>query len=34
MPASTISATALAFAPGVLNTQMPFSLHASTGMLL
>ena len=34
MPASTISATALAFAPGVLNTQMPASEHLSTGMLL
>ena len=31
--ASTSSFTALALAPGVLNTTMPFSRHLSTGML-
>ena len=31
--ASTSSFTALAFAPGVLNTTMPASAHFSTGML-
>ena len=30
---STSSFTALALAPGVLNTTMPFSVQASTGML-
>jgi hypothetical protein len=34
MPASTSSFTALAFAPGALNTGMPFFDRASTGMLL
>ena len=33
-PASTSSFTALAFAPGALNTGMPRRLIASTGMLL
>ena len=33
MAASTISQTALAFAPGVLNTQTPACVHASMGML-
>ena len=33
-PASTSSFTALALAPGVLNTQMPAAVHLSTGMLL
>ena len=33
IPASTSSLTALAFAPGVLNTTIPVSLHLSTGML-
>lgn len=27
------SFTALAFAPGVLNTTIPFSVHRSTGIL-
>ena len=30
---STSSFTALAFAPGVLNTTIPFSAYAATGML-
>ena len=30
----TSSLTALAFAPGVLNTHIPFPVHLSTGMLL
>ncbi len=34
MPASTSSFTALAFAPGALNTGMPRLLSAATGMLL
>jgi hypothetical protein len=34
MPASTSSFTALAFAPGALNTGTPRALIASTGMLL
>src|SRR3954468_22112729 len=34
MPASTSSFTALAFAPGALNTGMPFLDSTSTGMLL
>ncbi len=34
MPASTSSFTALALAPGALNTGMPFFESASTGMLL
>src|SRR6185295_5707902 len=34
MPASTSSFTALALAPGALNTGMPFFDRASTGMLL
>ena len=33
-PASTSSFTALEFAPGVLNTTTPASLHLSSGMLL
>ena len=33
MPAITSSFTALALAPGVLKTTMPFSAHASTGIL-
>ena len=33
-PPSTSSFTALALAPGVLNTTMPASLHLSTGILL
>ena len=33
-PAMTSSLTALALAPGVLNTTTPVSLHLSTGMLL
>ena len=33
-PAMTSSLTALAFAPGVLNTTMPCSLHLSSGILL
>ena len=33
IPVSTISLTALALAPGVLNTTIPSSLHASTGIL-
>ena len=33
-PAKTISLTALAFAPGVLNTTIPFSEHSATGTLL
>ena len=32
-PAITSSLTAFAFAPGVLNTQIPCSAHFSTGML-
>ena len=34
IPARTSSLTPFAFAPGVLNTTIPFSAHASTGMLL
>ena len=34
MAAMTSSFTALAFAPGVLNTTMPFSEQRSMGMLL
>ena len=34
MPVSTSSLTALAFAPGALNTGMPRALIAATGMLL
>src|SRR5690606_6421085 len=34
MPASTSSLTALAFAPGALNTGTPRPLIAATGMLL
>ena len=34
MPASTSSFTALALAPGALNTGTPRALIASTGMLL
>ena len=34
MPAITSSLTALAFAPGALNTGTPRSLSAATGMLL
>ena len=34
MPASTSSFTALAFAPGALNTGTPRALMAATGMLL
>ena len=34
MPASTSSFTALALAPGVLKTTMPFLAYSSTGMLL
>jgi hypothetical protein len=33
MPAITSSFTALAFAPGVLNTATPRALSAATGML-
>ena len=33
-PASTSSLTALAFAPGALNTGMPRAESSSTGMLL
>ena len=33
IPAMTISFTPLAFAPGVLNTTMPFWAHFSKGML-
>ena len=33
-PASTSSFTALALAPGVLNTGIPISVHLSMGMLL
>ena len=32
-PARTNSFTAFAFAPGVLNTTIPFSVHESTGIL-
>ena len=31
---NTNSLTAFALAPGVLNTQIPFSVHASIGILL
>ena len=34
IPAITSSLTAFAFAPGVLNTTIPFSAHLSSGMLL
>ncbi len=34
MPATTSSLTALALAPGVLNTTIPRSVHAATGILL
>ena len=33
IPAITNSFTAFAFAPGALNTTIPFFVHSSTGML-